>query len=219
MAMVVRRREGMYLKLDSQLVTMVLGSGDTASSHRLDVLEGRTEASGKQIIVCLFVWLVSSQHLVAGSSWNLSLSTWSIPASKGLLSYPSHIPESGHSQVGHGGHKTRTPPATDHLCSLYNTGDWQGGDLPPVGVRALINSHFHLKRRRDSSGCRVISLLQMELHPANQGRLWLQDRCLHIWKLDRTEFFLSSSGRCYPSKGISKKCPPVILSSSTKVPL
>lgn len=23
----------------------------------------------------------------------------------------------------------------------------QGGDLPPVGVRALINSHFHLKRR------------------------------------------------------------------------
>lgn len=55
MAMVVRRREGMYLKLDSQLVTMVLGSGDTASSHRLDVLEGRTEASGKQIIVCLFV--------------------------------------------------------------------------------------------------------------------------------------------------------------------
>lgn len=44
----------MYLKLDSQLVTMILGSGDTASSHRLDVLEGRTEASEKQIIVCLF---------------------------------------------------------------------------------------------------------------------------------------------------------------------
>lgn len=53
MAMVVRRREGMYLKLDSQLVTMVLGSGDTASSHRPDMLEGRTEASGKQIIICL----------------------------------------------------------------------------------------------------------------------------------------------------------------------